>query len=228
MHNFFIAANFALLISMLQCSTPKKPAAILSTNQQQPTAMNITPNDSLDNQNLQVATLGGGCFWCIEAVYQELEGVDTAMSGYAGGIVPNPTYKEVCTGNTQHAEVVQIIFNPKVISYADILDVFWHVHDPTTLNRQGNDVGTQYRSVIFYHNESQRQIAEQSLQQAQSEGIWNAPFVTQIVPYTEFFKAEDYHQGYYQRVGDENSYCTFVISPKVAKFRKKYSDKLKN
>jgi peptide-methionine (S)-S-oxide reductase len=173
----------------------------------------------------EVATLGGGCFWCTEAVYQELNGVQKVESGYAGGTVNNPTYRQICTGTTGHAEVVQITFDPAVISYKEILDVFWRVHDPTTLNRQGADVGPQYRSVIFSHNDEQRAIAEQSKQETDASGLWPDPIVTEISPYTQFFKAEDYHQNYYQD-NPNQPYCMVVISPKMQKFRKEFAGKL--
>jgi peptide-methionine (S)-S-oxide reductase len=173
----------------------------------------------------EIATLGGGCFWCTEAVYQELNGVQKVESGYAGGTVNNPTYRQVCTGTTGHAEVVQITFDPAVISYKEILDVFWRVHDPTTLNRQGADVGPQYRSVIFYHNDEQRTIAEQSKQETDASGLWPDPIVTEISPYTQFFKAEDYHQNFYQD-NPSQPYCMMVVSPKMQKFRKEFADKL--
>lgn len=177
-------------------------------------------------QNTELATFGGGCFWCLEAVYRDLVGVTEVVSGYAGGTETEANYRAVCSGETGHAEVVQIGFDPSVITYADLLDVFWHVHDPTTPNRQGNDVGPQYRSVIFYHNEAQKAIAEQSIREV-APSVWQAPVVTQLEPLDAFFKAEDYHQDYYVKVGDRNPYCTIVISPKVNKFRKKFADKLK-
>jgi peptide-methionine (S)-S-oxide reductase len=173
----------------------------------------------------EVATLGGGCFWCTEAVYLELNGVQKVESGYAGGTVNNPTYRQVCTGTTGHAEVVQITFDPAVISYKEILDVFWRVHDPTTLNRQGADVGPQYRSVIFFHDNEQRAIAEQSKQETDASGLWPDPIVTEISPLRKFFKAEDYHQNFYQD-NPNQPYCMMVISPKMQKFRKEFADKL--
>lgn len=172
----------------------------------------------------EIATLGGGCFWCIEAVYQEMKGVLKVESGYAGGHVPNPTYREVCTGTTGHAEVVQIMYDPSVTSYADILEVFFTVHDPTTLNRQGNDVGPQYRSVIFYHNNEQKRIAEAAKKAAAS--LWSKPIVTEITPLDRFYKAEDYHQNYY-RSNPSQPYCIYVVGPKVEKFRQKFRDRLK-
>ncbi len=173
---------------------------------------------------LEVATLGGGCFWCLEAVYQEMKGVLKVESGYAGGHVPNPSYREVCTGTTGHAEVVQITYDPAVVSYADILEVFFTIHDPTTLNRQGNDVGPQYRSVIFYHNDEQKKIAQAAKNAAVQ--LWPKPIVTEIAPLDRFYKAEDYHQNYY-RSNPSQPYCVYVVGPKVEKFREKFRDRLK-
>jgi peptide-methionine (S)-S-oxide reductase len=177
-------------------------------------------------RSLAVATLGGGCFWCLEAVYQELEGVVDVVSGYAGGDVVNPTYRQVCTGNTGHAEVVQVTFDQDVISYLEILQVFFAIHDPTTLNRQGADVGTQYRSVIFYHNESQRETAETLIESLESKGEWRNPIVTEVEALDAFYPAEDYHQEYYQN-HKRQPYCMAVISPKLKKFRKKFEPSLK-
>ena len=174
----------------------------------------------------EVVTLGGGCFWCLEAVFDELRGVDQVEPGYSGGIIPNPTYQQVCTGQTNHAEAVQITFDPKTISLRDLLEVFFRVHDPTTLNRQGSDVGTQYRSVIFFRNERQKSVAEQVMQRIEDAGVWNAPIVTELAPFTAFFKAETYHERYFNRNG-EQPYCRLVIAPKMAKFREYYRDKLK-
>lgn len=179
-----------------------------------------------NNENLAVATLGGGCFWCLEAVYQELDGVEQVVSGYAGGHVPNPDYKSVCTGRTGHAEVVQVTFDPAVVGYDDILRVFFTVHDPTTLNRQGNDVGTQYRSAIFYADAAQEQTARQVMQEIADLGIWSNPIVTEIAPLDIFYPAEDYHQNYF-RSNPYQPYCQFVVAPKVAKFRKLFRDRLK-
>ncbi len=187
----------------------------------------LSTSMNAQEHSLEVATLGGGCFWCLEAIYQRIEGVEKVVSGYSGGHVPNPTYEQVCEGTTGHAEVVQITFDPKKISYSDILDIFWHSHDPTTLNRQGNDIGTQYRSVIFYHNDQQKDIALRSKAESEQSGLWKGKYVTEIVPFTAFYKAEDYHQNYYNRVGNRNPYCTVVISPKVQKLQKEYKHKLK-
>ncbi|MFW9992457.1 MAG: peptide-methionine (S)-S-oxide reductase MsrA [Candidatus Odinarchaeota archaeon] len=175
----------------------------------------------------ELATLGGGCFWCIEAIFADLRGVKKVESGYSGGKTTNPTYDEVCTGATDHAEVVQITFNPQIISFRELLEIFFAFHDPTTLNRQGNDVGTQYRSAVFYHTQDQKTVSEEVIAELERKKIWNNPIVTGIEPYTAFYRAEDYHQEYYQRNSDQ-AYCQFVITPKIVKFRKKYSDRLKN
>ncbi len=174
----------------------------------------------------QVATLGAGCFWCTEAVFLGLKGVEKVVSGYAGGTVAHPTYEQVCTGKTGHAEVSQITFDPKVISFKEILQVYFTMHDPTTLNRQGADVGTQYRSVIFYNDEEQKRVAEEVIKEIQAEKIWDAPIVTQVTPLQAFYPAEDYHQNYFALHG-EQPYCRVVIAPKVAKFRAHFSEKLK-
>jgi len=174
----------------------------------------------------ETTTLAGGCFWCLEAVYDELRGVADVVSGYAGGSVPNPSYEHVCTGQTGHAEVVQIKFNPQLISFAEILKVFFTIHDPTTLNRQGADVGTQYRSAIFYHSPEQKKIAEETIAEITTAKIWGKPIVTQVVPFEEFFAAENYHQEYFAR-NPYQGYCQMVVAPKVAKFREKFVGKLK-
>lgn len=182
---------------------------------------------SQNNANgLEVATLGGGCFWCLEAVYDELQGVEKVVSGYAGGHVVNPTYKQVCTGTTGHAEVVQVTFDPSQVSFREILGVFFTIHDPTTLNRQGADVGPQYRSAIFYHDERQRETAVALIKELDEANIWNSPIVTELAPAGEFYVAEDYHQDYY-RNNTYQPYCQVVISPKLAKFRRKYAEQLK-
>ena len=177
--------------------------------------------------SLEMTTLGGGCFWCVEAVYQELQGVQSAVSGYAGGAVENPTYYQVCNGTTGHAEVVQITFDPRLIMFEDILYVFWRTHNPTTLNQQGYDVGTQYRSVIFYHSEQQRTMAEKSKRDTDASGLWPNPIVTEISPATTFYKAEDYHQNYY-RDNPYQPYCVAIIDPKITKLRKEFRAKLKD
>ena|SRR5579883_3504820 len=186
-----------------------------------------TQRHFMESKNHETATLAGGCFWCLEAVYEQLKGVERVESGYAGGSLPNPTYEQVCTGATGHAEVVQITFDPQIVSYRELLEVFFTIHDPTQLNRQGADIGTQYRSAIFYHNEEQRELAEQVIAEMTAEGIWDAPIVTEIAPFTEFYKAENYHQGYY-RNNPYQGYCMAVVAPKVSKFRKKFLDRLKS
>lgn len=180
----------------------------------------------LEGSNLEMATLGGGCFWCLEAVYDQLRGVTDVVSGYSGGHVHEPTYERVCAGTTGHAEVVQLKFDPSVIAFEDILRVFFTIHDPTTLNRQGADVGTQYRSAIFYHTEEQKKVAEQLIGSLNAEELWDAPIVTEVAPYDRFYPAEDYHQEYFAR-NPHQGYCQFVIAPKVAKFRKKYLSRLR-
>jgi peptide-methionine (S)-S-oxide reductase len=167
----------------------------------------------------EVATLGGGCFWCLEPLFKSLKGVESVVSGYAGGHVVNPTYRQVCNGNTGHAEVIQITFDPDVVSFRDLLDVFFTMHDPTTPNRQGADVGPQYRSIILYHSETQEAAARQAIAETQTSGLWDAPIVTEVVPLTVFYPAEDYHQDYYAE-NPNQGYCRAVIAPKVAKFRK--------
>lgn len=182
--------------------------------------MNPTQN------HLETATFGAGCFWCTEAVFQQINGIVSVEPGYAGGEVLKPGYEEVCTGKTGHAEVAQIEFDPSVITYEELLQVFWHVHNPTTLNRQGADIGTQYRSVIFYHNEEQKRIAEKSKADIEHSGLWKKPIVTHIEPIRNYFQAENYHQNYY-RLHSNAGYCSFVIAPKLARFRKEFSHLLK-
>jgi peptide-methionine (S)-S-oxide reductase len=175
----------------------------------------------------EVATLGGGCFWCLEAVFDQLRGVDKVQSGYAGGHVAAPTYRQVCDGNTGHAEVVQVTFDPSVLSFRELLEVFFAIHDPTTLNRQGPDVGTQYRSAIFYHSPRQKEVAEKCIAELNAAKIWDAPIVTEVTPLQVFYPAEDYHQKYLQH-NPGQPYCQAVVSPKVAKFRKQFVAKLKS
>jgi peptide-methionine (S)-S-oxide reductase len=174
----------------------------------------------------EVATLAGGCFWCLEAVYDDLQGVLDVVSGYAGGQAPHPSYEDVCTGETGHAEVVQITFDPAQVSYRELLEVFFTIHDPTTLNRQGADIGTQYRSAIFYRTAEQKMVAEKVMAELTAAGLWNQPIVTQVVPLDAFYPAEDYHQEYFRR-NPYQGYCRAVVAPKVAKFRQKYLAKLK-
>ncbi|MGA3109665.1 MAG: peptide-methionine (S)-S-oxide reductase MsrA [Candidatus Bathyarchaeia archaeon] len=176
---------------------------------------------------MEIATLAGGCFWCTEAVFKELKGVEKVEPGYAGGTVPNPTYEQVCTGKTGHAEAVQVTFDPAIISYEELLNIFFTVHDPTTLNRQGADVGTQYRSAIFYHSDQQKSTAQQVVSEVTAAKLWNAPIVTQIEPFKAFYRAEDYHMDYFKN-NPRQPYCQMVIAPKVRKFREHYMEKLKN
>ncbi|HXG92162.1 MAG TPA: peptide-methionine (S)-S-oxide reductase MsrA [Blastocatellia bacterium] len=178
------------------------------------------------NHSKEIATLAGGCFWCLEAVYKQLRGVEKVESGYTGGSLPNPTYYQVCAGNTGHAEAVQITFDPQVISFRDLLDVFFTIHDPTTLNRQGADVGTQYRSAIFYHSPEQKQVAGQVINELNEAKVWDAPIVTEVTPFNLFYKAEEYHQDYFER-NPYQPYCQAVVAPKVAKLRKYHFTKLK-
>jgi len=173
----------------------------------------------------EITTLGGGCFWCLEAVYQEMAGVLSVESGYMGGQLANPSYRDVCTGRTGHAEVVRLTFDPAQTSFREIVEVFFAIHDPTTHDRQGNDVGTQYRSVIFYHDEGQRAIAEEMIRQLEREGVFSAPIVTALQPEETFYKAEDYHQDYF-RNNSQQPYCAFVVAPKVKKFREKFAGKM--
>ena len=174
----------------------------------------------------EVVTLGGGCFWCVEAVFDDLQGVEDVVSGYMGGATVNPTYEDICSGDTGHAEVIQVRYDGAVITFREILEVFFAVHNPTTLNRQGNDSGTQYRSAIFYHTAEQKQIAEQVIQSVGGGRVWDDPIVTEVVPATVFYPAEDYHQEFFKR-NPHQGYCMAVVSPKVSKFRKNFTSKLK-
>lgn len=174
----------------------------------------------LNNDSLKLATLGGGCFWCTEAVYQLTKGIEAVEAGYSGGHVENPTYEQVCGKQTGHVEVIRIQYDPEVISYAEILDVFWRTHNPTTIDRQGNDVGPQYRSAIFYHNEEQKAIAKASLEATNATDLWSAPIVTVVEPLTNYYAAENYHQNYFNQNKDKNPYCAMVVKPKVEKFVK--------
>ncbi len=178
------------------------------------------------NEHVEVATLGGGCFWCLEAVFDKLQGVLHVESGYAGGTVPHPTYQQVCTGMTGHAEVVQITFDPAVITFRELLEVFFDIHDPTTLNRQGADVGTQYRSAIFYHSDAQKATAEDLIAELTAARVWKSPIVTEVTPFDVFFEAEDYHQEYYAQ-NQQQPYCRAVITPKLAKFTQHFAARLK-
>ena len=180
----------------------------------------------MEKDNIETATFGSGCFWCSEAIFERLNGVQSVVPGYAGGSVPNPTYEAVCNGKTGHAEVCQITFDPNEISYDELLRIFWKTHDPTTLNRQGNDVGTQYRSVIFYHSEEQKEKAIHYKEELNKSGAWKDPIVTEIVPIKNFYEAEEYHRHYFER-NPYQGYCSFVIAPKVEKFEKVFKEKLK-
>jgi peptide-methionine (S)-S-oxide reductase len=179
-----------------------------------------------NSKGLEKATFGGGCFWCTEAIFLGLHGVSEVTSGYSGGKLKNPTYKEICSGLTGHAEVIQVAFDPSVVTYEELLEVFWNTHDPTTLNRQGADEGTQYRSVVFYENDDQRRTAEQYKSQLEASGVFKKPIVTEISPLINFYPAEQYHQNYFA-LNESQGYCQFVIRPKVEKFRKQYAEKLR-
>jgi peptide-methionine (S)-S-oxide reductase len=207
-------------------------ATIISCAQKQQVKKNIskdmtTNTNGTINTATDTATFGTGCFWCTEAIFQQLEGVEKVTSGYGGGHVANPSYKEVCTGTTGHAECIQVVYDPKKITYDELLEVFWQTHDPTTLNRQGNDVGTQYRSVIFYHNNEQKEKAEHYKAELDKSGAFKNPIVTEITAFTNFYPAENYHQDYYEQNGDQ-PYCSLVIRPKVEKFQKVFKSKLKH
>lgn len=212
----FRVISFLLLATIASCSkaqSKKDPSKVMT--------------NSKSSEALQTATFGNGCFWCTEAIFQNVEGVEKVASGYMGGTVKNPSYKEVCTGTTGHAEVLQVSYDPATITYDELLEIFWKTHDPTTLNRQGNDVGTQYRSVIFYHNDDQRKLAEEYKKKLTAEKVFDNPIVTEITPAAVFYKAEDYHQNYYNLNGSA-PYCAYVIQPKVEKFKKVFKEKLKN
>ena len=212
---FKILAMALVAITFSSCGQP---------TQKKEASMSDTP---VDENGLETATFGSGCFWCTEAIFLNVDGVVSVVSGYAGGKVKNPTYKEVCSGLTGHAEVVQLRYDPNVVTYAELLEIFWKTHDPTTLNRQGNDVGTQYRSVVFYHNEKQLEAAEYYKKKLDEEGVFNDPIVTEITAYPGFYKAEDYHQNYYN-LNKSAPYCSYVITPKLDKFKKVFKDKIKH
>lgn len=176
--------------------------------------------------NVQQATLAGGCFWCLESALNQVEGVESALSGYAGGQTDNPSYEQVCTGNTGHAEVVRVNFDADVLSYRELLEIFFALHDPTQLNRQGNDIGTQYRSAIFYHDDAQKQAAEQIIEEMENDEVWDAPIVTEVTPINNYYQAEDYHQDYFNN-NPQNTYCNMVVAPKLKKFKQTFASKLK-
>jgi len=218
----------ALRISALLAFAMQLTACAQNNNYEKSNTFNKMNNTNPGTQQhkTEVATFAAGCFWCVEAQYQQLKGVEKVESGYIGGHIENPTYKQVCTGETGHAEACNIYYDPAVISYDELLAAFWVAHDPTQLNRQGNDVGTQYRSAIFYHNEEQKQKAEEYKRKLDEEKAFSGPIVTEISPYTKFYKAEDYHQNYYND-NQSQGYCVFVVKPKMDKFRKVFKDKLK-
>jgi peptide-methionine (S)-S-oxide reductase len=198
-----------------------------ATNNDKQTGDKPADDKLSEDKDLATVTLGSGCFWCTEAVFQQLKGVKSAVSGYSGGRVVNPTYEQVCGGNTGHAEVIQVTYDPSQLSFTDVLRVFWQTHDPTTPNRQGHDVGTQYRSAIFYHNDAQRKLAEEYKKQLDGSGTFGAPIVTEIVPFEKFYPAEKYHQEYFE-FNPGQQYCEYVIRPKVEKFRKEFADLLED
>ncbi|MFI5133932.1 MAG: peptide-methionine (S)-S-oxide reductase MsrA [Chitinophagales bacterium] len=201
-------------------------AMLQSCGQTSTTATKFSVNNN-NTDMTDTATFANGCFWCTEAIFEELNGVLSATSGYSGGTTANPTYKQVCTGQTGHAECLQIVYEPSKISFDELLEVFWKTHDPTTLNRQGGDVGTQYRSAVFFHNEEQKQKAEKYKAALNDSGAYDTPIVTEIVPFTKFYPAEDYHQQYYENNENTNPYCRVVIKPKLDKFRKVFKEMLK-
>jgi peptide-methionine (S)-S-oxide reductase len=216
--------KFLILIGLFLSWTSCKQ--LTSNNRSNKIDNNMT-DIKLNDSTIEIATLAGGCFWCVETTLNRLKGVDTVISGYTGGLTKSPTYKEICTGLTGHAEAVQVYFHPDIISYETLLTVFFTLHDPTTLNRQGGDVGTQYRSAIFYNNENQKNLAELFIKQLENEGVFNDKIVTEINPLDVFYEAEDYHQNYYNLNREKNSYCTAVIDPKVIKLRKSFAHLLK-
>ena len=215
---------FLAVSALVSCAQRENPNKSMSSST---TALTSNTDATPVNLNTDTATFGNGCFWCTEAVFQQLEGVLKVSSGYSGGHVVNPTYKEVCTGTTGHAEVIQIIYDPSKISFDELLEVFWQTHDPTTLNRQGNDVGTQYRSAVFYHSKEQKEKAEKYKAELDKSGAFNKPIVTEVTHFTSFYVAENYHQDYYNNNG-EQPYCTYVIRPKLEKFQKVFKSKLKH
>ncbi|MFN4316421.1 MAG: peptide-methionine (S)-S-oxide reductase MsrA [Chitinophagaceae bacterium] len=215
----------AISISWQACAQQDNPGN--SKNNSPKAIMNTNDTPLPGDSRYDTATLANGCFWCTEAIFEELKGVISATSGYTGGHVVNPTYKEVCTGTTGHAECLQIVYDPKLISFDELLEVFWQTHDPTTLNRQGNDVGPQYRSGVFYHNEEQKQKASEYKEALNKSGAFDNPIVTEITPFETFYPAEDYHQEYFANNENNNPYCRIVIRPKLDKFRKVFKDKLK-
>jgi len=226
MRNMFVRLGTASIARSLAAGLLALSSCASSTAEQGKAQMPKESRAKETETGTKLATFGAGCFWCVEAVFQRLRGVVSVESGYAGGTIDNPTYKQICTGTTGHAEVCQIRYDPAKVSFDELLEVFWRTHDPTTLNRQGADVGTQYRSVIFYHDDQQRVQAQRRKQELDKSGAWGAPIVTEISPLVKFFKAEDYHQNYF-RTNPQQGYCQFVIRPKLEKFEKVFQDKLK-
>ncbi len=234
-----VALTLMAVVSAASCSTqwaqeakPKKVETVgTETEDAETVTTNATENpkakvEETESKDAGIATFGAGCFWCVEAVFQQVDGVLSVASGYTGGTVKNPTYRQICGGNTGHAEVCQIRYDSSKITFDELLEIFWLTHDPTTRNRQGNDVGTQYRSVVFYHDKQQKTQAEKRKQQLDAAGVWKNPIVTEISPAVKFYKAEGYHQNYYMD-NPSKGYCQFVIRPKVEKFRKVFKDRLK-
>lgn len=219
----FFTFIFLCCMVIVSCAQPEKKQ---KKNMNKETGATTLDETNVDTSNTEIATFGTGCFWCTEAVMESLDGVKKVVSGYSGGHDPKPTYKEVCTGNTGHAECVEVTFDPKVVSYADLLEAFFRSHDPTSLNKQGNDIGTQYRSVIFYHSDEQKQLAEQAKTELDKSGAYGKPIVTEITKAVTFYPAEDYHQNYFANNPDQG-YCAFVIAPKLDKFKKVFKDKLR-
>lgn len=219
---FFVAKNLQLCNKMKKFLILFISFLIVSCNGQETGKTKIN-NKSKMNNNLETITFGGGCFWCVESCFNLLKGVDKAVSGYSGGHKSNPTYEEICTGETGHAEVVQISYDPKIISYEQLMDVFFFLHDPTQLNRQGNDIGTQYRSVIFYKDDAEKLKAETALKKSEESGKWNGKYVTEITKFEKFWPAEQYHQGYYNE-NPTQPYCSAVVGPKIQKFKKHFGD----
>jgi peptide-methionine (S)-S-oxide reductase len=216
--NFFLTSAIITLTTLVSCGENKKPNTYMTSD--------LTSSQNT-NYKTETATFGTGCFWCTEAIFEQLKGVIKVSSGYSGGHVDNPTYKEVCDGTTGHAEVVQVVYDPEKLTFDELLEVFWQTHDPTTLNRQGNDVGTQYRSAIFYHNDEQKQKAEKYKRELDTSGAFSKPIVTEITPFSKFYVAENYHQDYYTNNGSQ-PYCYYVIKPKMEKFKKVFKDKIKH
>lgn len=210
--------NLGIMLTVFSCgSSPSQSSDMKST---------VLPSEDPQNQNRETATFGAGCFWCVEAPFLQIKGVEDVVSGYMGGTVPNPTYEQVCTGQTGHAEVCQITFDPDQISYTELLEIFWTIHDPTQLNRQGQDIGTQYRSAVFFHDNTQKLLAESYKEKLNQAKVYDAPIVTEISPVSTFYKAEDYHQNYYNE-NPNQPFCRLVVRPKVEKVKEVFKDKLK-